>query len=169
MGAISTLTNKEISEYNLIKWCQWDHLIDRILMGLRVRAAGLKVFMVSIKDLVCQLCIGCSLSLSNNGTMLCVITDIFGLSYSFWLVPRLAEDKNTTYILFLSAACRAFPPFLMYQSEPCRIVCTKMVPSSSLHHNRDVAKPLLACITTIPCPPLAMKANTAFIAVGGPP
>jgi len=38
--------------------------------------------MVSIKDLVCQLCIGCSLSLSNNGTKLCVITDIifFGLS-----------------------------------------------------------------------------------------
>jgi hypothetical protein len=23
-------------EYNLIKWCQWDHLLDRILMGLRV-------------------------------------------------------------------------------------------------------------------------------------
>ena len=39
--------------------------------------------MVSIDDLVCQLCIGCSLSLSNNGTKLCVITDIFGLSYSF--------------------------------------------------------------------------------------
>ena len=52
-------------------------------MGLRVRAAGLKVFMVSIDNLVCQLCIGCSLSLSNNGTKLCVITDIFGLSYSF--------------------------------------------------------------------------------------
>jgi len=56
-------------------------------MGLRVRAAGLKVFMVSIDDLVCQLCIGCSLSLSNNGTKLGVITDIFGLSYSFVLVP----------------------------------------------------------------------------------
>ncbi len=52
-------------------------------MGLRVRAAGLKVFMVSIDDLVCQLCIGCSLSFSNNGTKLCIITDIFGLSYSF--------------------------------------------------------------------------------------
>ena len=52
-------------------------------MGLRVRSAGLKVFMVSIDDLVCQLCIGCSLSLSNNGTKLCVITDIFVLSYSF--------------------------------------------------------------------------------------
>ncbi len=50
-------------------------------MGLRVWAAGLKVIMVSIDDLVCQLCIGCSLSLSNNRTKLCVITDIFGLSY----------------------------------------------------------------------------------------
>jgi hypothetical protein len=38
--------------------------------------------MVSIDDLVCQLCIGCSLSLINKGTKLCVITDIlFGLSY----------------------------------------------------------------------------------------
>ena len=82
-------STRTISEYNLIKWCQWDHLLDRILMGLRVRAAGLKLFMVSIKDLVCQLCIGCSLSLSNNGTKLCVITDIFGLSYSFWLVPTV--------------------------------------------------------------------------------
>ena len=80
-------STRTISEYNLKKWCQWDHLVVRILMGLRVRAAGLKVFMVSIKDLVCQLCIGCSLSLSNNGTKLCIITDIFGLSYSFWLVP----------------------------------------------------------------------------------
>ena len=53
-------------------------------MGLRVRAAGLKVFMVSIDDLVCQLCIGCSLSLSNIGTKLCVITDILVLSYSFF-------------------------------------------------------------------------------------
>jgi hypothetical protein len=53
-------------------------------MGLRVRSAGLKVFMVSSDYLVCQLCIGCSLSLSNNGTKLCVITDIlFVLSYSF--------------------------------------------------------------------------------------
>jgi hypothetical protein len=67
---------------NLIKWCQWEHLLDRILKGLRVRGAGLKLFMVSIDDLVCQLCIGCSLSLINKGTKLCVITDIlFGLSY----------------------------------------------------------------------------------------
>ena len=50
-------------------------------MGLRVGAAGLKVFLVSIDDRVCQLCIGCSLSLSNIGTKLCVITDIFVLSY----------------------------------------------------------------------------------------
>jgi len=51
--------------------------------GLRVRGAGLKLFMVSIDNLVCQLCIGCSLSLINKGTKLCVITDIFGTSYSF--------------------------------------------------------------------------------------
>jgi hypothetical protein len=29
-------STRTISEYNLIKWCQWDHLLDRILMGLRV-------------------------------------------------------------------------------------------------------------------------------------
>jgi hypothetical protein len=52
-------------------------------MGLRVLAAGLKLFMVSIDDLVYQLCIGCSLSLSNIGTKLCIITDILVLSYSF--------------------------------------------------------------------------------------
>jgi len=33
--------------------------------------------MVSIEDLVCQVCIGCSLSLCNNGTKLCIKTDIF--------------------------------------------------------------------------------------------
>ena len=71
---------------NLVKWCHRDHLLEGIVKGLRVRAAGLKLFMVSIKDLVCQLCIGCSLSLSNNGSKLCVITDIFGTSYSFILV-----------------------------------------------------------------------------------
>ena len=62
-------------------------------MGLRVWAAGLKVFMVSIDDLVCQLCIGCSLSLSNNGTKLCVITDIIVLSYSFRLVPEIGTQQ----------------------------------------------------------------------------
>jgi len=63
-------STQTISEYNLIKWCQWDHLLDQILMGLRVWAAGLKVFMVSIDNLVCQLCIGCSLSLSNTSQKL---------------------------------------------------------------------------------------------------
>ena len=53
---------------NLIKCCQRDHLLEGILNDLIVRAVGLKLFMVSIKDyLVCQLCIGCSLSLSNKG------------------------------------------------------------------------------------------------------
>ena len=83
-------STRTIREPNLIKWCQWEHLLDQILKGLRVRGAGLKLFMGSIDDLVCQLCIGCSLSLSNNGTKLCVITDIFGLSYSFWLVTSIA-------------------------------------------------------------------------------
>jgi hypothetical protein len=89
-------STRTIREPNLIKWCQWEHLLDRILKGLRVRGAGLKLFMVSINDLVCQLCIGCSLSLSNNGTKLCVITDIFGPSYSFWLLPTYSglHDKN---------------------------------------------------------------------------
>ena len=82
---------------NLIKWCQWDHLLEGILKGLRVRAAGLKLFMVSIEDLVCQLCIGCSLSLGNNGTKLCVVTDIFVTSYSFWLIPTI------WYILYTPA------------------------------------------------------------------
>jgi hypothetical protein len=68
---------------NIIKWCQRDHLLEGILKGLRVRAAGLKLFKVSIDDLVCHLCIGCSLSLSNNGTKLCIITDIFATSHSF--------------------------------------------------------------------------------------
>ena len=76
-------STRTIRGTNLIKWCQRDHLLEGILKGLRVRAAGLKLFMVSIDDLVCQLCIGCSLSLSNNRTKLCVITDIFGTSYSF--------------------------------------------------------------------------------------
>jgi hypothetical protein len=39
--------------------------------------------MVSIDELVCQLCIGCSLSLSNNGTKLAVVSDIYVLTYSF--------------------------------------------------------------------------------------
>ena len=70
-----------ICRNNLIKLCQRDHLLDGILKGLRVRAAGLQLFIVSIDDLVCQLCIGCSLSLSNNRTKLCVITVIFSPSY----------------------------------------------------------------------------------------
>ena len=74
---------------NLIKWCQRDHLLEGILKGLRVWAAGLKlfIFIVSIDNLVCQLCIECSLSLSNdNGTKLYVITDMFLTSYSFILL-----------------------------------------------------------------------------------
>ena len=39
-----------------------------------------KLFIVSIDNLACHLCTGCSLSLSNNGTKLCIIPDIFGSS-----------------------------------------------------------------------------------------
>ena len=63
-------------------------------MSLRVRAAGLKVFMVSINDLGCQLCIGCSLSLCNIGTKLCVITDIFVLSYLLIAQSLLTESSK---------------------------------------------------------------------------
>ena len=52
-------------------------------MGLRVRAAGLKVFMVSIDDLVCQLCIGCSLSLSNISGQSCALLTYFLCSLIF--------------------------------------------------------------------------------------
>ena len=50
--------------------------------------------MVSIDDLVCQWCIGCSLSLGNNGTKLCVITDMFVLTCSFWLVVLVNFSIN---------------------------------------------------------------------------
>ncbi len=53
-------STRTIRGTNLIKWCQRDHRLEGFLKGLRVRAAGLKLFMVSIDDLVCQLCIGCS-------------------------------------------------------------------------------------------------------------
>jgi hypothetical protein len=80
---------------NLIKWCQWDHLLEGLLKGLRVRAAGLKLFIVSINDLQCQLCIGGSLRLNNNGAKLCMLTDIFVTSYSFWLVtPKTISRHN---------------------------------------------------------------------------
>jgi hypothetical protein len=72
-----------ICEHNLIKCCMGDDLLEGLLKGLRVRAAGLKLFMVSIDDLQCCLCIGGSLHLSNNGAKMCFITDIFMLTYSF--------------------------------------------------------------------------------------
>ena len=52
--------------------------------------------------------------------------------------------KIPPQILFLSVARGAFPPFLMYQSEPCRL-CTKIIVPSSSIHNRDVSRPLSAC------------------------
>ena len=82
-----------MSGTNIVKWCQRDQLLEGIVKGLRVRAPELKLFMVSIDDLVCQLCIGCSLSLSNNGSKLCVITDIF------WYLLFLLVDYYVLTIL----------------------------------------------------------------------
>jgi hypothetical protein len=80
-------STRTICGTNRIFWCQRDHLLEGILKGLRVWAAGLKFYIVSMLDhLVCHLCIGGSLSLSNNGTTMCVITDILVPS-SFILVP----------------------------------------------------------------------------------
>ncbi len=53
-----------------------DHLLQDLLQGLRVQAAGLKLFNVSINDLLCHSCIGGSLCLNNNGAKLRVLTDI---------------------------------------------------------------------------------------------
>ncbi len=69
-----------ICEHNLIKCCRGDDLLEGLLKGLRVRAAGLKLFLVSIDDLQCCLCIGGSLPLNNNGAKMCFITDIFVLT-----------------------------------------------------------------------------------------
>ncbi len=54
-----------ICEHNLIKCCRGDDLLEGFLKGLRVRAAGLKLFIVSIDDLQCCLCIGGSLHLNS--------------------------------------------------------------------------------------------------------
>jgi len=77
-----------ISEYNLIKQCWWQHLLEGILKGFRVWAAGLKLFTVFTDDLLCRWCIGRSLWLQYKGAKLALITDIFVLTYSFWLVPN---------------------------------------------------------------------------------
>ncbi len=67
----------------MITCCQKDDLLEGLLKGLRVRAAGLKLFIVSIDNLQYCLCIGGSLCLNNNGAKMCFITDIFVLTYSF--------------------------------------------------------------------------------------
>jgi hypothetical protein len=33
---------------NLIPWCQWEHLLEDLIKYLRVRSAGLKLFIVSL-------------------------------------------------------------------------------------------------------------------------
>jgi hypothetical protein len=54
--------------------------------------------MVSMEDQVCQLCIGCSLPLSNNGTKLCVIRPV--VTDTFFIRPLFAE---TLYVRFVPA------------------------------------------------------------------
>ena len=83
-----------ISEHNLIKWCQWEHLLDQILKGLRVRGAGLKLSIGSMDDLLCCWCMGCYAWLNNNGTKLAFLSDIFVLTYSFWLVVQYSNKAG---------------------------------------------------------------------------
>ncbi len=68
------------------KRCPREHILEEILKGLRVWAAGLYLFVVSISNRVCCFSTGCTWWLNNSGTKLCIITDIFGTAYSFWLV-----------------------------------------------------------------------------------
>ncbi len=82
-------STRTIRGTNLIQRCQWDHLLEGILKGVCIWAAGLKLSIVSTDGLLCRFCIGCSLSLNYNGTKLCILRDIFGPSYSFWLVCLL--------------------------------------------------------------------------------
>ena len=70
---------------------------------------------MSIDNLACHLCIGCSLSLINKGTKLCVITVIFGTSYSFRLVltacqgaKRVSRASKTIKHKMKCQACRWF-------------------------------------------------------------
>ena len=80
----STLT---ISEHNYIKWCHWVHRLDLIPKGLWVRGAGLKLFIVSMNNLLTCLCTGYYVWLNNDGAKLGMLSDIIVLTYSFRLVP----------------------------------------------------------------------------------
>ena len=79
----STLT---ISEHNYIKWCHWVHRLDLIPKGLWVRGAGLKLFIVSMNNLLTCLCTGYYVWLNNDGAKLGMLSDIIVLTYSFRLV-----------------------------------------------------------------------------------
>ena len=85
-------STRTISEYNLIKWCQWDHLLDRILMGLRVRAAGLKVLMVSMTIWCVNCALGALCPLAILGQS-CVIWHIFCALIVFdWYLGRYQRN-----------------------------------------------------------------------------
>jgi hypothetical protein len=87
-------STRTIRGNNSIPWCQWEHLLEDLTKYLRVRSAGLKLFIVSLDNPQCCFCIGCLLSLDNIWAKMCVIRDIFVLSYSFWLVPYSSGHKN---------------------------------------------------------------------------
>ena len=58
-------STRTIRGTNLIQRCQWDHLLEGILKGVCIWAAGLELSIVSTDGLLCRFCIGCSLSLNN--------------------------------------------------------------------------------------------------------
>ena len=96
--------------YQSLKWCQRDPLLEGNLEGLRVRAAGLKLFIVSIYYLACHLCIGCSLPLSNYRTKLCVITDML-VPHSFIGTYTNSGPRKCLCIIALKFCyCSCLPP-----------------------------------------------------------
>ena len=110
---------------NLIKWCQRDHLLEGILKGLRERAAGLKLFIVSI----CQYpnaqftSTGSGPPISSNGTITgsgkshfryCIYCSFFSFSCSIAhsvtdqrpLSKILAPEKHPSAISKIRKAVR---------------------------------------------------------------
>jgi hypothetical protein len=86
------------------KRCPREHLLEEILKGLRVWAAGLNLFIVSISNLVSCFSTRCTWWLNNNGTKLCVITDIFGTAYLFigeYSIYWVFAQIKTTWTLTL--------------------------------------------------------------------
>ncbi len=96
--------------------------------------AVLKLFIVSINNLQCRLCIGGSLHLNNNGAKLCMLTDIFVTSYILTgmhtkdfrfkkctraTVVTNIRDKTCKFTILLQIiwALRGHSIFLLFQSQ----------------------------------------------------